>query len=104
MIGWGLRSGLPNGLPQHGDRFNREPGMRWARSLARRMPEAPSLFALRGDMVVDLLGLPRGGSEGSGSGLTEGTGLVTKLPRTLRACLTIPRELEPAETLASRRS
>ena len=68
------------------------------------MPEAPSLFALRGDIVVGLLGLPRGGSEGSGSGLTEGTGLVTKPPSTLRARLTIPRVLGPAETLASRRS
>ena len=52
-------------------------------------------------MVASLLGLPRGGSEGSGSGLTEGIGLATNRPSTLRTCLTMPWVLDPAETLAS---
>jgi len=75
--------------------------MRWARSLARRTPELPSLFAVRGDMVARLLGLPRGGSEESGSGLTEGIGLATNRPSTLRTRLTMPRVRDPAGTLAS---
>ena len=74
--------------------------MRWTRSLARRTPEVPSLFAVRGDMVASLLGLPRGGSEGSGSGLTEGIGLATNRPSTLKTRLTMPRVLDPAGTLA----
>jgi hypothetical protein len=52
-------------------------------------------------MAASLLGLPRGGSEGSGSGLTEGIGRATNRPSTLRTRLTMPRLLESAETLAS---
>ena len=51
-------------------------------------------------MVASLLGLPRGGSEGSGSGLTEGIGLATNRPSTLKIRLAMPRVLDPAGTLA----
>ena len=52
---------------------------RCLRSLARWTLEIPSFFAVRGDGGggVDLL--LRGGSEGSGSGLTEGRGLMRPL-------------------------
>jgi hypothetical protein len=78
----------PRELPGRPENPARDLGECLPRSLARWTPEVPSLFAVKGD-GVGLLGLLRGGSDGSGSGLSVGGGLKRRWSAPIKRLITL---------------